>query len=98
MAPSTNTPIEMATPASDVRLEVMPRWYMGMNDSATVMGMVMMGTNADGPWNRNNMITILTMIISAISSCFKLVIDSLMRCERSYVETISTPSGREGLS
>ena len=70
-------------PASDMMLDVMPRWYMGMNESATVIGIVMMGTNADGPWKRKNRITRLTMIISAISSCLSVRMESSIRCERS---------------
>ena len=48
MAPSTSTPMEIAMPARDMRLALRPMRYMGMKAKATLMGMVRMGTIAEG--------------------------------------------------
>ena len=60
-------------PARLMMFEVMPRKYIGMKLSTTEIGIVMIGTNADGMCQRKNRITRLTMIISMISSSFRLV-------------------------
>ncbi len=72
MAPSTSTPMEMAIPPRLMMLEVMPSKYMGMKARTTEMGMVMIGTMADGKCQRKRRMTRLTMIISISSSSFRL--------------------------
>jgi hypothetical protein len=47
MAPSTKMPMEVAIPASDIRLALSPIKYMGMKVSTTLIGMVRMGTMAE---------------------------------------------------
>jgi hypothetical protein len=69
MAPSTSTPMEIAMPAIDMMLTVTPMKYKGMNANSTEIGMVRMGTIADGACHRNSRITSETMIISTTSSC-----------------------------
>ncbi len=64
-------------------LEVMPMKYIGMNASATEIGMVTIGTSADGICQRKNKITMLTMIISSNRSCFRLSMDLRINSERS---------------
>ena len=73
----------MAMPARLMMFEVMPIRYMGMNASSTEIGMVMIGTSADGICQRKNRITPLTTSMVRNSSCFRLSMDSLIRCERS---------------
>jgi hypothetical protein len=47
MAPSTKMPMEVAIPASDIRLALSPIKYMGMKASTTLIGMVRMGPMAE---------------------------------------------------
>src|ERR1043166_3531270 len=85
--------MEIAMPASDMMFEVTPMKYMGMKHSTTEIGIVMIGTMADGMCQRKKRITTLTMSISMISSCFRLSMDFWINSDRSYVVTNSTPSG-----
>ena len=83
MAPSTSTPMEMAMPASDIRLAPMPMAYMGMKASATETGMVTMGTMADGTCQRKIRITIDTITISSTSFDFTVPMAWAMSSDRS---------------
>ena len=49
---------------------------MGINEATTAIGRVMMGISAERKWNRNTMITRLTMIASSIKSRCNVLIDS----------------------
>src|ERR1017187_8430237 len=89
--------MEIAMPARLMMFEVMAMKYMGMNASATEIGIVMIGTIAEGICQRKKSTTKLTMIISIIRSSVRLWMDFLINSERSYVETTSTPSGSDGL-
>ena len=44
---ATKMPMEVAIPASDIRLALSPIKYMGMKASTTLIGMVRMGTMAE---------------------------------------------------
>ena len=70
MAPSTSTPMEMAMPASDMRLALRPISFMGMKASATDTGMVTMGTMDEGKCQRKMRMISETMMISSISLSF----------------------------
>ena len=83
MAPSTSTPMEMAMPARDMRLAFWPSPSMGMKARATEMGIVTMGTMAEGMCHRKMRITRETMIISSMSLCFTVVMALSMSSERS---------------
>ena len=83
MAPSTSTPMEMAIPASDIRLAFSPRSFIGMNASATETGMVTIGTMAEGTCQRKIRMTRLTMMISSISLLRTVSIAWSMRIDRS---------------
>ncbi len=58
--------------------------------------MVKIGTSADGMCQRKSRITSATMIISTVSSCLSVWMARVIRSERSYVVTTSTPEGIEG--
>jgi hypothetical protein len=83
MAPSTSTPMEMAIPASDIRFAFSPIAYMGMKASATLMGMVRMGTMALGTCQRKTRMTMQTMTISSTSLCFTVSMARPISTERS---------------
>jgi hypothetical protein len=83
MAPSTNTPMEMAMPAKDMMLVVKPMKYMGMNAKHNGNGDGQMGMIADGMCHRKRRITKLTMIISSVSSSFRVAMARWMRSDRS---------------
>ena len=83
MAPSTSTPMEMAMPASDIRLAFMPMAYMGMKASATETGMVTMGTMAEGTCQRKIRMMIETITISSTSLSFTVPMAWSMSSERS---------------
>ena len=83
MAPSTSTPMEMAMPASDMRLAFSPMAYMGMKASATETGMVTMGMMAEGMCQRKMRMMIETMMISSMSLFFTVSMASPMSSERS---------------
>src|SRR5262252_4181232 len=98
MAPSTRTPMEIAIPARDMMLELMPIQYMGMKASNTETGMVTIGMMAEGMCQRKSRMTKLTMIISTISSCLRVSMDRSINSERSYVVTTLTPAGNDDSS
>jgi hypothetical protein len=68
-----------------------------MNARKTETGMVMMGMIAEGTCQRNTRITRLTMIISSSNEWVSVWIARWINSERSYVVTISTPSGSDDL-
>ena len=70
-------------PASDMMFEEIPRNDMGMKARSTEMGIVRMGTIAEGMCQRNSRMTRLTMIIWRTSSCLSVSIARWMREERS---------------
>ena len=67
MAPSTKTPTDIAMPESDIMLEVSFIPCKKMKESKTEIGMVTIGTMADGKCQRKRRMTKLTMIISSIN-------------------------------
>ena len=67
MAASTIAPMAMAIPPRLMMFAVNPIKYMGMKERMIVIGMVMIGTRADGMCQRKIMITMLTMINSSTS-------------------------------
>ena len=70
-------------PARLMMFEVTPRKYIGMKQRITEIGIVMIGTIADGMCQRKNRMTMLTMSISIFSSCLRLSIDFSINAERS---------------
>ena len=56
---------------------------MGMKARSTEIGIVRMGTIAEGMCQRKSRMTRLTMIISRTSSCLSVSIDRWIRSERS---------------
>src|SRR5215831_1648128 len=95
MAPSTRTPMEIAIPARDMMLELMPIQYIGMKARSTETGIVTIGMMAEGMCQRKSRMTKLTMIISTISSCLSVSMDRSINLEWSYVVTISTFEGND---
>ena len=83
MAPSTSTPIEIAIPDSDIRFAFSPIRYMGMKASITLIGMVRMGTMAEGMCQRKSRMMMDTTIISSISLSVTVLMARPMRSERS---------------
>ncbi len=75
--------MEMAMPASDMMFTVTPIQYSGMKAKSTEIGMVKMGTKAEGICQRKSIITAATMIISTVSSWVKVSMARFMRSERS---------------
>jgi hypothetical protein len=54
-----------------------------MNEAMSAIGILTIGISAERKWNRNRMITTLTMIASAIRSRLRVSMDALIRPERS---------------
>ena len=75
--------MEMAIPASDMMLEVMPMKYMGMKARRTETGIVTIGMIDEGMCQRKIRITKLTMIISRSSSSLRFAMAFSIRSERS---------------
>src|ERR1041384_5524434 len=90
--------MEIAMPANDMMFEVTPMKYIGMKQRMTEIGIVMIGTMADGMCQRKNRITMLTMIISIFSSCLRFSMDFSINSDRLYVAFTSTPSGNDGFN
>ena len=70
-------------PARHMMFEEMPEKYIGMKARRTEMGMVMMGTMAEGMCQRKRRMTRLTMTICRMSSSVRVSIDRWIRSERS---------------
>ena len=98
MAASTIAPMAMAIPPRLMMFAVNPIKYIGMKERMIVIGMVIMGTRAEGMCQRKIMITMLTIMSSSINVLLRVSIDRSIKSARSYVVTISTPGGSEGLN
>jgi len=75
--------MEIAIPASDIRLAFTPKSFNGMNDRATATGMVTIGMIDEGKCQRKTRMTIETMMISSISLSLTVPIARSIRSERS---------------
>ena len=75
--------MDMAIPARLIRLAFCPIPYSGMKASATEMGMVRMGTMADGMCHRKIRMMSETTIISSISLCFTVSMALWISVDRS---------------
>ena len=70
-------------PASDMRFALSPIACSGMKASATLTGMVTMGTIAEGKCQRKSRMTIETMTISSISLSLTVPMARSISSERS---------------
>ena len=73
----------MAIPARDMMFEEMPSSHIGMKARSTEIGMVRMGTIAEGMCQRKRRITRLTITICRTSSWVRVSMARWMRSERS---------------
>ena len=64
-------------------VEVSPSRWNGMNARTTEIGIVRIGTIADGKCQRKNRMTSETTMISSTSSSLRVAMDRSMRSERS---------------
>ena len=91
---STMTPMAMAIPPSDMMLALMPSSFMMRSEARMPTGTVTRATKALRTWRRKT-ITMRATTSSSSQICVVSVPTArLMRAERSYSVTTSTPSGR----
>ena len=98
MAASTIAPTAIAIPPSDMMLTLRPSILNGMNAIKIDTGIVITGIIELGKCQRKIKITSATTIIASSSVVFSVLIERLMRSERSYTGTSSRPAGIEPLT
>ena len=98
IAASTIAPMAMAMPPSDMMLEVILRYAIGMKANSTATGRIRIATSALLKWKRNTSATKLTMTLSSSNFSRSTAMARWIRSERSYVGMIWTPDGSDGFN
>ena len=83
IAASTNSPIAIAMPPSDMIFAVIPIVRNGMNATSTAIGIVMSGMMALGTCDRNSSTTTATVSTTSTSVPLTLSIARRINAERS---------------
>jgi hypothetical protein len=83
MAASTSTPMAMAMPASDMMLDVIPRYRMKRKAVRRASGSGMVTIRTDRRWSSNRMFTRVTTTASSSSARLSVSAARAMRPERS---------------
>ena len=69
---STSTPMAMARPESDMMFDVMPNWFIKMNENKIESGSGSATMRMLRKWNRKITMTTVTKIISSVSACLSV--------------------------
>ena len=72
MPASTSTPMAMAMPESDMMFDVMPNWFIRMNETRIESGSGSVTMRMLRKWNRKRMMTIVTSTASSVSACLSV--------------------------
>jgi hypothetical protein len=83
IAASTSTPIAMAIPASDMMLEVIPRYRMKRKAINTASGMGIVTIRTDRKWSRKRRFTSVTTTASSMSDRLRVATARSIKAERS---------------
>src|SRR6266571_3777278 len=97
IAESTMAPMAMAMPPNDMMLEVTCIHHIGTNERMIAIGSVMIATKAERMCQRKTRHTSATTMLSSMSFSRSVAMARLMRSLRSYVGTMRTPAGNDGL-
>ena len=95
---STVAPMAMAMPPRLMMVAGMSNSTMGMKESATAMGMEMMGRSAERKWKRKTITTSATTMASSTRAFLSVAIDRSISPVRSYATSTFTPAGSERAS